>query len=51
MMTRSEFESLFRLSDMVKYSKQKISVVQVSALTGRGLEAVMNWLQDNHKGS
>nr|XP_014340042.1 PREDICTED: ADP-ribosylation factor-like protein 16 isoform X2 [Latimeria chalumnae] len=45
-----EMKSLFRIDDMVSCSKQSISVLEISARDGTGLQDVGKWLHSNHKG-
>ncbi|XP_021358424.1 ADP-ribosylation factor-like protein 16 isoform X2 [Mizuhopecten yessoensis] len=49
-MSRFEFESLFRLDDVLKQSKLQVSVIEVSAHTGQGLGDVLDWLAHNTTG-
>lgn len=46
-MSRFEFESLFRLDDILKHTKLKVNVLEVSAYTGQGLGEVLDWLAHN----
>uniref|UniRef100_UPI00398F0AA3 ADP-ribosylation factor-like protein 16 isoform X3 n=1 Tax=Pristiophorus japonicus TaxID=55135 RepID=UPI00398F0AA3 len=49
-MSLVEMKSLFRMDDIVACTKQHISMLEVSARDGRGLEEVLNWLRSHHKG-
>ncbi|XP_062594411.1 ADP-ribosylation factor-like protein 16 [Saccostrea cucullata] len=48
-MSRLEFESLFRWNDIVRHSKHKISLKEVSAVTGQGLSGVLEWMQQHSR--
>jgi hypothetical protein len=48
-MSRSEIEWLFRMEDISKHAIQKISVLEVSARSGQGLDQVAKWIYDNNK--
>ncbi|XP_036268246.1 ADP-ribosylation factor-like protein 16 isoform X2 [Pipistrellus kuhlii] len=47
-MTVEEMKSLIRLPDIIACATQTITVADVSARTGTGLAAVLQWLQDTH---
>lgn len=47
-MSTMEMKSLLRLQDILACAPQNISVVEVSALQGTGLAAVLRWLQEHH---
>ncbi|XP_049632859.1 ADP-ribosylation factor-like protein 16 isoform X2 [Suncus etruscus] len=47
-MSTVEMKSLLRLPDILACAPQNISVVEVSALQGTGLAAVLRWLQEHH---
>ncbi|XP_055509784.1 ADP-ribosylation factor-like protein 16 isoform X2 [Leucoraja erinacea] len=49
-MSLVEMKSLFRLDDILACSKQRISVLEVSARTGRGLDQLLKWLHTHLKG-
>ncbi|XP_033736519.1 ADP-ribosylation factor-like protein 16 [Pecten maximus] len=49
-MSRFEFDSLFRLDDVLQHTKLKVSVLEVSAYTGQGLGEVLDWLSHNTTG-
>lgn len=46
-MSRFEFESLFRMDDIRKHSKHKITTLEISAHTGHGLTEVLQWMLQN----
>ncbi|KAK3091442.1 hypothetical protein FSP39_019879 [Pinctada imbricata] len=50
-MTKTEFESLFRWSEIVKHCKQNVTLLEISALTGHNLDAIIDWLQQNYSSS
>ncbi len=45
----TEFSSIVRLDEIVKAANQKITVLEVSARDGCGLQDVARWIQDNAK--
>ncbi|KAK3588529.1 hypothetical protein CHS0354_014240 [Potamilus streckersoni] len=47
-MTRSEVESLFRLDEIISHSKQKVTVIEISAFSGQGLQTIVDWLLQNY---
>ncbi|XP_067914533.1 ADP-ribosylation factor-like protein 16 isoform X2 [Heterodontus francisci] len=49
-MSLVEMKSLFRMDDIVACAKQHISMLEVSAHDGRGLDKVLKWLHSHHKG-
>lgn len=46
-LSRSELESLFRLEDIVLKAQQNIHQLEISACTGKGLNEVIKWLEQN----
>jgi hypothetical protein len=48
-MSRQEFESLFRWDDILLHSKHRISVKEISAVSGKGLSDVLEWLLQHNK--
>ncbi|XP_048758741.1 ADP-ribosylation factor-like protein 16 [Ostrea edulis] len=48
-MSRQEFESLFRWDDILLHSKHRIAVKEISAVSGKGLPEVLEWLQQHGK--
>ncbi|XP_078258025.1 ADP-ribosylation factor-like protein 16 [Rhinoraja longicauda] len=49
-MSLVEMKSLLRLDDILAWSKQRISVLEVSARTGTGLDQLLKWLHTHLKG-
>ncbi|XP_060076537.1 ADP-ribosylation factor-like protein 16 [Ylistrum balloti] len=49
-MSRFEFESLFRMDDVLQRTKLQVKVMEVSAHTGQGLGEVLNWLSHDTRG-
>ncbi|GCB61463.1 hypothetical protein scyTo_0012920 [Scyliorhinus torazame] len=49
-MSLVEMKSLFRMDDIIACAKQHISLLEVSAWDGRGLDQVFKWLHSHHKG-
>ncbi|XP_074647686.1 ADP-ribosylation factor-like protein 16 [Tubulanus polymorphus] len=45
-MNRIELNTLMKLDEMMKYAKQHITVLEVSAKEASGLGEVLKWLQD-----
>ncbi|XP_048410823.1 ADP-ribosylation factor-like protein 16 isoform X1 [Stegostoma tigrinum] len=48
-MSRVEMKSLFRMDDIIACAKQHISIMEVSAWDGTGLDEVLKWIY-SHKG-
>ncbi|XP_076448918.1 ADP-ribosylation factor-like protein 16 [Babylonia areolata] len=48
-MSRNEIEWLFRLDEVCQHTTQKITVLDVSAKTGQGLDQVARWIYDSYK--
>ncbi|KAL4239536.1 ADP-ribosylation factor-like protein 16 [Mactra antiquata] len=48
--TKSEIESLFRLSEIVKHCGRQVEQVDVSACTGQGVGDILKWLEQNCHG-
>lgn len=48
-MSRSEIEWLFRLDELQEHATQKLTVLEVSARTGKGLDQVARWIYENYK--
>ncbi|KAK7506623.1 hypothetical protein BaRGS_00002098 [Batillaria attramentaria] len=48
-MSNSEIEWLLRLEDTRQHATQKITVLEISAKTGLGLDRVSRWIFDNHR--
>ncbi|XP_041473842.1 ADP-ribosylation factor-like protein 16 [Lytechinus variegatus] len=49
-MSMQQIRSLLHLDDIANSASQRIEVLQVSALTGQGLDEVVRWLSSNAKG-
>lgn len=49
-LTKSEIESLFRLSEIIGQCGRSVQQVEVSACTGQGLGHVIKWLEQNSCG-
>ncbi|XP_072098734.1 ADP-ribosylation factor-like protein 16 isoform X2 [Mobula birostris] len=49
-MSLIEMKSLFRMDDVLACAKQAVSVLEVSAQTGEGLDQVLKWLHSHLKG-
>ncbi|XP_064647444.1 ADP-ribosylation factor-like protein 16 [Lineus longissimus] len=45
-MNRCEFGAIVRLEEIIQNAVQKVTVVEVSAKEGRGLQDIIKWLQD-----
>ncbi|XP_006823999.2 ADP-ribosylation factor-like protein 16 [Saccoglossus kowalevskii] len=50
-MKRVELDSLIRMDEIIKHAKQPITVMEISAREGEGLDEVIKWLGDNYKPS
>ena len=48
-MSRTEFDSVVRLDQIVQNAKQQVAVVEASARDGQGLQDIAKWIQDNAK--
>ena len=48
-MSRHEFESLFRWDDILKHSPHQITLKEVSAVSGKGLSDILEWLQQHSR--
>ena len=48
--TPEQFRRLLHLDDMVTSAPQRLEVIEVSALTGQGLDDVVRWLGASAKG-
>ncbi|KAL8588966.1 hypothetical protein ACOMHN_065748 [Nucella lapillus] len=48
-MSQSEVDWLLRLEELHQHATQKITVLEVSAKTGHGLDQVARWIYDNHR--
>lgn len=48
-MPRPEFENYLRLEEILQHSTQRITVHEMSAWSGQGLEEIFRWLQANYK--
>uniref|UniRef100_A0A3Q3WCG1 Uncharacterized protein n=1 Tax=Mola mola TaxID=94237 RepID=A0A3Q3WCG1_MOLML len=44
-MSLTEIKSLFRMDDIIASAPQPITVLEVSALSGQGLQEVLSWLE------
>ncbi|XP_072414902.1 ADP-ribosylation factor-like protein 16 [Chiloscyllium punctatum] len=49
-MSLVEMKSLFRMDDIIACAKQNISVLEVSAWDGSGLDEILKWLHSHRKG-
>ncbi len=47
--SRVEFESIIRLTDIIENSSQKITILETSARSGKGLQEVGRWISDHSK--
>ena len=47
--SKSELESLFRINDIVSKAKHTTHQLEISACTGKGLNEVIRWLEQNTK--
>jgi Fe2+ transport system protein B len=45
-MNRCEFGAIIRLDEIILNAIQNVTVVEVSAKEGRGLQDIIKWLQD-----
>ncbi|KAI5091017.1 ADP-ribosylation factor-like protein 16 [Silurus meridionalis] len=43
-MSLEEIKSLFRIDDIIASAPQSITVLELSARSGKGLQEVLNWL-------
>lgn len=43
-MSLEEMKSLFRMDDIIASAPQSITVLELSARSGKGLQEVLNWL-------
>ncbi|GAB1609348.1 ADP-ribosylation factor-like protein 16 [Argonauta hians] len=48
-MSRPEFENYIRLEEILQHCTQNITVHEISAWNGKGLEEILHWLQANYK--
>lgn len=44
-MTPTEMKSLFRMDDIIASATQPITVLELSARSGQGLQEVLRWLE------
>lgn len=44
-MSLVEIKSLFRMDDIIAAATQPITILEVSARTGQGLQEVLSWLE------
>ncbi|XP_027018039.2 ADP-ribosylation factor-like protein 16 isoform X1 [Tachysurus fulvidraco] len=47
-MSLEEMKSLFRMGDIIASAPQSITVLEISARSGEGLQEIINWLDSNH---
>ncbi|XP_053347482.1 ADP-ribosylation factor-like protein 16 isoform X2 [Clarias gariepinus] len=47
-MSPVEIKSLFRMDDIIASASQSITVLELSARSGKGLQEVLNWLDVTH---
>ena len=48
-MSRLELDFVMRLTEIQKNAKQKITVLEISARQGKGLQEVTKWIQQHTK--
>lgn len=49
--TSTEIKWLLHLEELKEQATQKITILEVSAKTGLGLDQVARWIHDNHRKS
>lgn len=49
-MTLEEIKSLFRMDDIIATAPQSITVSELSARSGKGLQEVLDWLDSSRPG-